>query len=296
MKNNTLPIIIVAAVVLVGGFFVFNSGNGNVPSPQNNGSDSALIAPEGSIPPSSTDIFPLEDVTGGEEFVGVSTEGLANGNLTISVFDGEEVIFDSVFTGLPELPPGYFYEGWIVNRDVPPAEGVVSTGPLFFEDELSEPDVNVFGNLYRTMEDVSGFTLFTVTVEPDDNDPAPNPIHVVEGPMDLAGLVASAQGPGVYADFDQSLLANADNGPTVLFFKAAWCTTCNALDRDIEANLDSLPGNVSILKVDYDKETELKKKYGVRIQHTLVQVDSAGNEINQWNGSLKLNQILSQIT
>jgi hypothetical protein len=52
---------------------------------------------------------------------------------------------------------------------------------------------------------------------------------------------------------------------------------------------------VTILKTDYDKETELKKKYGVTYQHTLVQVDKSGNMIKKWSGGGTLDNLLSQI-
>lgn len=100
---------------------------------------------------------------------------------------------------------------------------------------------------------------------------------------------------GNYQDYDPALLANADMGDVVLFFKAGWCPTCNALDRDINTKLDQLPEDVTVLKVDYDSNQTLKQKYGVKIQHTLIQVDSEGNEIKQWQGSLKLEQLLSEI-
>ena len=37
-----------------------------------------------------------------------------------------------------------------------------------------------------------------------------------------------------------------------------------------------------LIKVDYDTEKDLKKQYGVTIQHTLVQTDSDGNKIAKW--------------
>ncbi len=100
---------------------------------------------------------------------------------------------------------------------------------------------------------------------------------------------------GIYQDYEPALLANADMGKVVLFFKAGWCITCAALDRDIVANIDRLPENVTILKVDYDNSPELRAKYNVKVQHSLVQVDEEGNEIKQWQGSLKLEQFLSEI-
>lgn len=102
-------------------------------------------------------------------------------------------------------------------------------------------------------------------------------------------------GPGLYTEYDPSLLANADMGPVVLFFKAPWCPTCNALDKNISSNADSIPYGTTILQVDYDSSSALKKQYDVRTQHTMVQVDSSGAELNKWTGSLTLDQVLSQI-
>ena len=81
----------------------------------------------------------------------------------------------------------------------------------------------------------------------------------------------------------------------VLFFHASWCPSCRALNEDIEKNINLIPAGTTILKTDYDKETELKKKYGVTTQHTLVQVDEDGNLIEKWSGSSKLEDLLSKI-
>jgi thiol-disulfide isomerase/thioredoxin len=101
---------------------------------------------------------------------------------------------------------------------------------------------------------------------------------------------------GIYTAYDSSLLANAEEGDVVLFFKASWCPTCNALDANIQANLDEIPSSLSILTLDYDTENELKDKYDIRTQHTLVQVDEFGNEINKWVGSFTINEIVNQVT
>ena len=36
--------------------------------------------------------------------------------------------------------------------------------------------------------------------------------------------------------------------------------------------------------MNYDTEDELKKQYGITQQHTLVQIDSDGNEVEKWIG------------
>jgi len=100
---------------------------------------------------------------------------------------------------------------------------------------------------------------------------------------------------GLYTAYSQALLQNASDGNVVLFFHAPWCPTCKTLNDNLEINLNSIPSDLTILKTDYDSQIELKKKYGVTYQHTLVQVDASGNLIKKWLGSNTLDDIVSQL-
>lgn len=100
---------------------------------------------------------------------------------------------------------------------------------------------------------------------------------------------------GSYESYSAEKIAMAEAGDVVLFFHASWCPSCRVLNSDIEKNMSAIPAGVTILKTDYDKETELKKKYGVTSQHTLVQVDKDGNLIKKWSGGSKLENLISQI-
>lgn len=100
---------------------------------------------------------------------------------------------------------------------------------------------------------------------------------------------------GSYEAYSPEKVMRAETGDVVLFFHASWCPSCRGLNSDIEANMGAISEGVTILKVDYDKETELKKKYGVTTQHTLVQVDKDGNAIKKWSGSSSLANLVSQI-
>ena len=100
---------------------------------------------------------------------------------------------------------------------------------------------------------------------------------------------------GSYEVYSPEKLVKADTGKVVLFFRAGWCPTCRALDADIRAHLKDIPGNLTILDVDYDKATDLKKKYGITYQHTLVQVDAKGNQITKWSGSPTLAALVSEV-
>lgn len=108
---------------------------------------------------------------------------------------------------------------------------------------------------------------------------------------------SSAAGASAFEPYTPEAVASAaDTDAVVLFFHATWCPTCKQLADDIRANIDQVPTDVRILLVDYDTATDLKQKYGVTLQHTLVQVDSAGNALGTWNGTPTLDELLSQLT
>lgn len=89
-------------------------------------------------------------------------------------------------------------------------------------------------------------------------------------------------------------LASSEHN-VVLFFRASWCPTCRAVDADIKANLSKIPSNLTILDVNYDDSTSLKKKYGVTYQHTFVQVDAQGQLIKKWQGSPTLVALIAEV-
>lgn len=101
--------------------------------------------------------------------------------------------------------------------------------------------------------------------------------------------------PGSYEAYSPEKIAKAATGDVVIFFHASWCPSCRGLNSNIEENLVSIPEELTILKADYDTETELKKKYGVTTQHTLVQVDANGDMIKKWSGGSKLENIVLQL-
>lgn len=127
-----------------------------------------------------------------------------------------------------------------------------------------------------------------------DTKAAPAPeAEIKEG---VTGAEATApMAAGTYEVYDAAKLAKAKEGKVVLFFRATWCPSCKALDTDIHAHLKDIPQDVTILDVDYDKYTDLKKKYGVTMQHTMVQVDAEGNQIQKWSASPTLSDLIEHI-
>lgn len=98
-----------------------------------------------------------------------------------------------------------------------------------------------------------------------------------------------------YTIYNKDKLTNAKYGKVILFFHASWCPSCKALDSNIKSNINSIPNDVLILKVDYDASNDLKQKYGVTSQHTLVQVNENGDLIKSSKGLYQLNTLESVI-
>jgi thiol-disulfide isomerase/thioredoxin len=102
--------------------------------------------------------------------------------------------------------------------------------------------------------------------------------------------------PGEWKPFSNDLVSSASQDKkVVIFFNASWCSTCQSTVRDINANLSKLDPNLVLLSADYDKETSLRRKYGVTTQHTFVQVSANGDLVKKTVGLNNVNQINSFI-
>ena len=97
---------------------------------------------------------------------------------------------------------------------------------------------------------------------------------------------------GSYIAYDPAKIVNAAHGKVVLDFSASWCPICQEADKNFKAS--ATPEGLTLLKVDYDNSTDLKRKYGVTIQHTFVQVDKDGNLLKKWSGTVTYNELLKQ--
>ena len=99
---------------------------------------------------------------------------------------------------------------------------------------------------------------------------------------------------GSYEVYTPETFESVKDDTVVLFFHATWCPSCKVLNSDIEKHSSTIPAGLTILKIDYDEEVTLKRKYGVTTQHTLVQVDSEGEMIKKWSGGT-YDTILAQV-
>jgi thioredoxin 1 len=71
----------------------------------------------------------------------------------------------------------------------------------------------------------------------------------------------------------------------VYFFYSSSCSICKGIEREIQQDDSLIPSDAVFIKVDFDKETKLRQKYGVMTQYTFVQIDTIGQEVARWSAS-----------
>lgn len=82
----------------------------------------------------------------------------------------------------------------------------------------------------------------------------------------------------------------------VLFFNAEWCSTCEVARTNFESSKNSIPGDLTIVVVDFDNSIELRKQYGVTVQHTFVQIGDEGSSLAKWSGSVTIDEIVQNLS
>ena len=83
-----------------------------------------------------------------------------------------------------------------------------------------------------------------------------------------------------YKKYSSELVKNAWNKNIVLFFHADWCPTCEAFEKKVLT--ETIPENILILKVDFDSNLELRKKYNIVTQTSFVLIDNKWNLKKRW--------------
>lgn len=127
-----------------------------------------------------------------------------------------------------------------------------------------------------TATDTTGTT--TAPTVSDGRSPTPDPTTAPgDGASADSSPTPSAPAPGAYVDYSDGLI-EATTGTKALFFHASWCPQCRALDEALRA--EGVPDGLTVFKVDYDSRTDLRQKYGVTLQTTIVFVDDAGEAIS----------------
>lgn len=100
-----------------------------------------------------------------------------------------------------------------------------------------------------------------------------------------SSAAARPSAPGSYvgqADYEANPSEYAGTA-IVYFFHATWCPDCKATDASLTS--DGVPAGLTVVKVDYDTATQLRKTYGITQQHTFVQVGADGTQLAKWTGT-----------
>jgi len=140
----------------------------------------ALIASMPAVFAGKKQLLNLGNVTGGKEIRWVVHDPLVNGWIkAIYEQDTGKYSLTAEFVALKDPVGDDFYEGWVVR---PEPFDFVSTGKV--EKDLSR---GVYTQEFNIVKDLSGYTGYVLTVEPNDGDPAPGP-HILEGNVRLRTL------------------------------------------------------------------------------------------------------------
>lgn len=126
----------------------------------------------------------------------------------------------------------------------------------------SSPGLSTTERPPQTSPSASATVSPTPVQSPDEATPSVPPAAPVEG---------------AYVDYADGIV-EATAGAKVLFFHAPWCPQCRKLDEQLRA--EGAPAGLTVFKVDYDSRSDLRQRYGVTLQTTVVFVDDTGMPIS----------------
>lgn len=114
----------------------------------------------------------------------------------------------------------------------------------------------------------------------DANQASDSPAQIGEqAPSPQQTDTPIAAQPGTYVDYNAETFAKTA-GRRVLFFHAPWCPQCRELEQSIKEG--KIPAGVTIFKTDFDTSLDLRSKYGVTMQTTLIEVGVNGDSVNKY--------------
>lgn len=141
---------------------------------------------------------------------------------------------------------------------------------------------------------VSGCSDAESASEPAVSSP-PAAMETTASPTDpTAQPVAASNGWITWEDYQRDKASYADSD-VVLFFNASWCPTCQNTVKSLDAAKADFPDGLTVVSVDYDTATDLKKQYGVTTQHTFVQIQPDGSEVQKWTGTETVDAIQAKV-
>ena len=114
----------------------------------------------------------LKDVTDQKAIRGIITTDETGGEAQADYLNDKYMLI-AEFENLPEPQDGDFYEGWVVRSD--PFD-FISTGKAVLENDE-------YINRFLSEENWLDHTQYVLTLEPDDDNPAPA-THILEGELE----------------------------------------------------------------------------------------------------------------
>lgn len=96
-----------------------------------------------------------------------------------------------------------------------------------------------------------------------------------------------------YTDYSEEKVKNATQKNIILFFHADWCSSCKAFEAKVLS--ENIPEDILILKVDFDKNNELRQKYNILTQTSFVLIDKNWKLIKRWIWSRDISDIIEKI-
>jgi len=175
---------------------------------------------------------------------------------------------------------------WVWARNVDAIVSKLDTSKTMMDDkEVMDDKKEMMKDEEKTMDDKEEVMM-------DDKEVMDDKKEMIKDEEKMMDDKEEVMMKGEYLDYSSDNLANS-KGNTVLFFHATWCPSCAAIEKEIIKW--ELPSDLTILKVDYDKYNDLKKKYEVLTQTTFVQVDNEWNMIKKWVWAKDIADIESRI-
>ncbi|MBU3669003.1 MAG: thioredoxin family protein [Candidatus Taylorbacteria bacterium] len=120
-------------------------------------------------------------------------------------------------------------------------------------------------------------------------------VKEVQGLVKNEKIYFEENAKGIYEAYAPEKISLAKDHKVILFFKADWCPSCVTADQSLNKEFAVIPKDIAILKVSYDTEHELRKRYGVTVQHTFVQIDGKGDLVTKWLGGTTVTDILRNV-